>query len=121
MEKNETMVDLYKTDDAEIVISAYGTIGRIAKSAIDMLREQGIKAGLIRPITLSPFPKDKMLELAKSDRVKKFVVAELSMGQYIEDVKLYTEQRKPVLFYGRSGGNVMSPEDIVEFVKKECK
>ena len=121
MEKNETMVELYKTEDAEIIITAYGTIGRIAKSAVDMLRAEGIKAGLIRPITLSPFPKADMLKLAKSNNVKKFVVTELSMGKYIEDVKLYTEQLKPVLFFGISGGNVMSPEDIVEFVKKEAK
>ena len=117
----QTMVEEYKLDDAEIVLTAYGTVGRIVKSSVDLLREKGIKAGLIRPITVYPFPKDAFKKVGEMANVKEIVTVELSTGQYIEDVKLYTECRKPVKFYGRSGGNVMSPEDVVEFVLKEVK
>lgn len=121
MSANEVKVETYKCDDAEIVITAYGSVARIAKSSVDILREKGVKAGLVRPVTVYPFPSETYLALAKNDCVKKFVCAELSMGQMIEDVKLATNMLKPVEFYGRSGGNVMSPEDIVDFVLKEGK
>lgn len=119
--ENETMVEEYLVDDAEIVITAYGTVARIAKSAVDMLRADGVKAGLIRPITLYPFPQASFAKVANEDNVKEIVAVELSMGQYIEDVKLEVAGKKPVRFFGRSGGNVMTPEDIVEFIKKEVK
>ncbi len=118
--KNETKVEKYLCDDAEIVITAYGTVARIAKSAVNTLREMGYKVGLIRPITLFPFPVDAYKELANSDTVKKFVCIELSVGQMIEDVILATESKKKVEFFGRNGGNVMSPDDIVEFITKEA-
>ncbi len=118
--ENEVMSEEYCLDDAEIVLTAYGTVGRIAKSAVDLLRAQGVKAGLVRPITLYPLPKANLDKVAANDNVKEIVAIELSMGQYVEDVKLVVEGRKPVKFYGRSGGNVMSPEDIVEFVTKEA-
>ncbi len=118
--KNETLYEEYMTDDAEIVLTAYGTVARIAKSAVRMLREKGIKAGLLRPITLYPFPQDAFLRTAQKDGVKKFICLELSSGQMIEDVKLSTHMLKPVEFYGRNGGNVMTPEDIVAFVTKEA-
>lgn len=121
IEKNETKFENYKCDDAELVITAYGTVARIAKSAVNILREQGIKAGLLRPITLSPFPKAEFLRVAELSNVKRFVCTELSMGQMIEDVRLAIECKKPVDFYGRTGGNVMTPEDIVEFIKGEVK
>ncbi len=118
--RNETMYEEYMTDDAEIVLTAYGTVARIAKSAVHMLREKGIKAGLLRPITLYPFPSDAFLKTAQKDSVKKFVCMELSSGQMIEDVKLATHMIKPVEFFGRNGGNVMTPEDIVDFITKEA-
>ena len=118
--KNETLYEEYMTDDAEIVLTAYGTVARIAKSAVHMLREKGIKAGLLRPITLYPFPSDAFLKTAQRDNVKKFVCMELSSGQMIEDVKLATHMLKPVEFFGRNGGNVMTPEDIVDFITKEA-
>ena len=117
---NETMYEDYLTEDAEIVITAYGTVARIAKSAVDLLRAKGVKAGLFRPITLYPFPKDALDKLAAQASVKEFVTVELSMGQYVEDVKLVVEGRKPVKFFSRTGGNVMAPEDIVEFACKEA-
>ena len=117
---NETVFEEYLTEDAELIITAYGTVARIAKSAVDLLRAQGVKAGLFRPVTLYPFPKDALDKLAAQSSVKEFIAVELSMGQYVEDVKLVVEGRKPVKFFNRTGGNVMSPEDIVEFAKKEA-
>ena len=121
MAEKETRYEEYLCEDAEIVLTAYGTVARIAKSAVNILREEGIKAGLLRPITLYPFPTAAFNKVASEENVKRFVCVELSMGQMIEDVKLATECKKPVDFYGRSGGNVMSPEDIVAFIKGEVR
>lgn len=118
--RNETAYETYLTDDAEIVLTAYGTVARIAKSAVNILREKGYKVGLIRPITLFPFPTEAYKKIAEQENVKKFVCVELSVGQMIEDVRLATECKKPVEFFGRNGGNVMSPEEIVEFITKEA-
>ena len=108
------------TEDAEIVLTAYGTVARIAKSAVNIMRANGMKVGLIRPITVYPFPNKAYKDLAEKASVKEFVCVELSVGQMIEDVKLATEGKKPVKFFGRNGGNVMSPEDIVAYVTKEA-
>jgi 2-oxoglutarate ferredoxin oxidoreductase subunit alpha len=117
IEKNELMFEKYLCDDAEIVITAYGTVGRISKSAVNILRKKGIKAGLLRPITLYPFAYDEFNKLASKSTVKYFVDVELSMsGQMIEDVRLGVNGKKQVFYYGRSGGNVMSAEDIADFV-----
>lgn len=118
LKANETAFEKYLTDDAEIVLVAYGTVARISKSAVDMLREKGIKAGLLRPITLFPFPEKAIYDIASEQNVKKLLTVELSMGQMIEDVKLAVNGQKPVEFYGRTGGNVMSPEDIVKFIEE---
>lgn len=114
--KNELLYETYKCDDAEIVLTAYGTVARIAKSAVNLLRAKGIKAGLFRPITLYPFPYDQIRAIAEEPSVRRFLALELSMGQMLEDVKLAVNGIKPVEFFGRVGGNVMSPEDIAEFV-----
>lgn len=116
--KNETRYEDYLTSDAEIVFVAYGSVARICKAAIVELRAQGIKAGLIRPITLYPYPTEVIAKLAKCDKVKKFVTVEMSMGQMVEDVRLAVNGLKPVEFYGRSGGNVMMPGDLVKYVKE---
>lgn len=112
LEKNETRWESYMTEDADVVLTAYGTVARIAKSAVNTLRSQGIKAGLVRPITLFPFP-NKAYEELKAERI---IAVELSMGQMIEDVRLAVNGRVNVEFYGRTGGNVMTAEDIVEYV-----
>ena len=116
LKEQEVKCEKYLTDDAEIVIVAYGTVARIAKSAVNDLRQKGIKVGLVRPITLYPYPEKIINEVAKQDSVKKFVTIELSMGQMIEDVRLAVNGLKPVEFYGRTGGNVMTPDDIVNYV-----
>ncbi|MDK2946522.1 3-methyl-2-oxobutanoate dehydrogenase subunit VorB [Geotoga petraea] len=108
--KNEKMYEEYMLEDADVVIVAYGTIGRIAKSVAKMAREKGVKAGVFRPITLWPFPYE---ELAKyNDQAKLFFTVEMSAGQMIEDVKLSVNGKKPVGFYGRMGGVVPTPGEI---------
>jgi len=111
MARNEVRVEHYLTDDAEVIIAAYGTVARIAKTAIQILRKKGVRAGLIRPITLYPFPYKAFEDIAS--RVKKILVAEMSLGQMVEDVKLGVCGRVHVRFYGRTGGMVPSYEELV--------
>ncbi len=116
--KKETEVETYLCDDAEYIFVAYGSVARICKASIDELRKEGIKAGLIRPITLYPYPTKTIAKYAKKRIVKKFVTVELSMGQMVEDVRLAVNGKKPVEFYGRAGGNVMMPGDLVKYIKE---
>ena len=112
IEENEAMYEEYMMDDAEICICAFGITARIAKNAIAMARAKGIKVGLIRPITLWPFP-SAVFEKA-ADKVKAFISVEMSMGQMIEDVKLATKCKKPVTLCNRVGGMIPSPEQVLE-------
>jgi ATP-dependent Clp protease protease subunit len=95
---------------------AYGIVSRVIRSAVEQLRQEGVKAGMVRPITLWPFPKAVLRKLA--DRAKFFLACEMSMGQMVEDVMLSVEGVRPVYFYGRSGGNVPTPAEVVAAVKK---
>ncbi len=115
-EANDVRYEEYQADDAEIIIIAYGIVSRVTRSVVERLREQGIKAGMIRPITLWPFPKKIIRQ--RADQVRFFVVCEMSMGQMVEDVLLAVEAVKPVHFYGRSGGVVPTPTEVVDEVKK---
>lgn len=119
LSKHEVRYEQYRTEDAEIIFVAYGTVARISKSAVDTLRDKGIKAGLFRPITLYPFPSDPLLSLSKLRSSKKFLVIELSMGQMVEDVRLAVNGNKPVDFFGKVGGIIITPDDIVNYVIKE--
>ncbi len=119
MRKDEVRLENYLTDDAEVVIAAYGSVARIAKTAIQALRQKGIKVGMIRPISLFPFPYQAFADIAK--RVKKILVVEMSMGQMIEDVKLGVCGAAQVSFYGRVGGMVPSYEEIVAEIEKLVK
>ncbi len=114
--KNEVMYEQYKTEDADFILAAYGTTARIAKNAIEQLRKEGIKTGLIRPITLWPFPYDIFNKAA--DTAKAFLSVEMSMGQMVEDVRLGVNGKKPVHFFGRTGGMVPSPQEIINKVKE---
>ena len=114
--QNEMRCETYLCEDAEIVLTAYGTVGRIAKSAVDALRKAGVKAGLIRPITLFPFPAEAYR--AAANTAKAFLTVELSLGQMVEDVELAVGGKKPVYFFGRQGGNVMTEEEIVDAAKE---
>ncbi|MBO5258216.1 MAG: 3-methyl-2-oxobutanoate dehydrogenase subunit beta, partial [Clostridia bacterium] len=100
----------------DIVLVAFGITARICKSAIAELREAGIKAGLLRPITLWPFPKKVLGELA--DKTKAFLSVEMSMGQMVDDVRLAVNGKKPVHFFGRTGGVIPSVEEVVAETKK---
>jgi 2-oxoglutarate ferredoxin oxidoreductase subunit alpha len=111
MIKEEVRVETYLTDDAEVIIAAYGTVARIAKTAIKVLRENGVKVGLVRPITVFPFPYEIFEEMAK--RVHKFLVVEMSLGQMVEDVRLALCGKAEIRFYGRTGGMVPSYDEIV--------
>ncbi|MDR1927441.1 MAG: 3-methyl-2-oxobutanoate dehydrogenase subunit VorB [Oscillospiraceae bacterium] len=114
----ETRWEEFLTEDAQVIVVAYGAAARIAKNAINAARAQGIKAGLLRPVTLWPFPKEALGRLSACARTKGFVCVELSMGQMIEDVELATRCAKPVRLVSRTGGMVPSPDEIIEKIRK---
>ena len=111
VEKNEVMYEEFMVDDADIVVVAFGIAARVSKNAIVEARNKGIKVGLIRPITLWPFPKEALLKASKT--AKAFISVELNMGQMIEDVKLSINCSRPVYFVGRTGGMIPSPEEVL--------
>ena len=119
VEENEQLWEEYMMEDAEICVVAFGIASRVAKNAVVAARKEGIKAGLIRPITLWPFPK-KAMEAA-AEKVKHFISVELSMGQMIEDVRLYTGCKKPVTLCNRCGGMIPSPEQVLESIRQAQK
>ena len=116
--QKEQRYEPFKLSDAKIILVAYGTMARIAKSAVNRLREEGKKVGLIRPITLWPFP-DKVIKQATGKQANRrtFLVIEMSYGQMVEDVKLSVNGRIPVEFLGRSGGGIPSEEEIIKKIK----
>ncbi len=116
IEENEAMYEEYMMDDAEICVAAFGIAARVAKNAINEARAKGIKVGLIRPITLWPFPKAPFK--AAGDKVKEIISVELSMGQMIEDIKLASECKVPVTLCNRVGGMIPSPEQVLEAIEK---
>jgi len=115
MKKNELKYEEYKTEDADIVIVAYGTSSRISKACVETLRKNKIKAGLLRLITLWPFPYKKLQSLSKGKT--KFLVVEMSAGQMVEDVRLAIEDDKRIGFYGRTGGGVPTEQEIIKHAK----
>ena len=116
IEQNEAMYEEYLMEDAEICVTAFGIASRVAKNAINEARKMGIKVGMIRPITLWPFPVAPFK--AAADKVKSFISVELSMGQMIEDIKLATECKKPVALCNRAGGIIPSPEEVLAAIVK---
>jgi len=108
--QKEVRFEEFDTEDADILLVAFGLSSRICQKAVDLAREKDIKLGLLRPITLYPFPYDRLKELA--GQVDFFLVVEMNAGQMVEDVRLAVEGRKPVHFKGRMGGMIPSPEDI---------
>jgi len=114
--ENEVRFEEYKMDDADYAITAFGTVARIAKTTIELARNEGIKVGLIRPITLYPFP-EKVIE-NRASQVKFFFDTEMNEGQMLEDVKLSVNGKKPVYFHGRLGGIVPTAEEILDEFKK---
>lgn len=115
IEANETLAETFQTEDAEILLVAYGASARIVRSAVHKARAQGIRAGMMRPISLWPFPKQELVSAAQG--AKNVLVVEMSMGQMVDDVKLALECRYPVHFYGRTGGIIPTPDEILEQIQ----
>ncbi len=111
--QSEVMVEQLEVEDAEYIIVAFGSSARICAATIEMAREQGIKVGLVRPITLYPFPSEAIATLAQRG-VKGFLSAELNSGQMVEDVRLAVNGAAPVSHYGRQGGMIFSPDEVLE-------
>ena len=116
IEENEVMYEEFMMEDAEIVIAAFGIAARVSKNAIIAARNEGIKVGMIRPITLWPFPKKVFADSVK--KAKAYISVELSMGQMIEDVELATRCARPVYLCNRTGGMIPSPEQVLEKIKE---
>ncbi|MBO7409328.1 MAG: 3-methyl-2-oxobutanoate dehydrogenase subunit VorB [Candidatus Methanomethylophilaceae archaeon] len=112
IQATEQMAEEYLVDDADIVIVAYGASSRVSRSAVDMARKNGIKAGLIRPITLWPYPVDTIKKAASTAKV--FLSVEMSMGQMVDDVRLAVNGKVPVEFYGRTGGIIPTPKEVYD-------
>ena len=119
VEENEALYESYMMDDAELCVVAFGIASRVAKNAVVAARAEGIKAGMIRPITLWPFPKQALSQAA--DQVKSFLSVELSMGQMVEDIQLATGCRRPVSLCNRVGGMIPSPDQVLESIRKAAK
>lgn len=119
IEDNEIRYEKFQCDDAEYLFVAYGSSARICQKAVQILRDKGIKAGLLRPITLSPYPKKAIKDLSK--QIKSIVAVEMSMGQMVEDVMLAVECKIPVNHFGRTGGVIPSPNEVADFMMKKIK
>ena len=115
MEREEVRFEAIEAEDADVLLVAFGTVARICRSALRALRERGHRVGLFRPITLWPFPARELR--ATRDRVQGYLVVEMNAGQMVEDVRLAVEGRRPVEFHGRTGGAVMTVEEVVAKVE----
>jgi 2-oxoglutarate ferredoxin oxidoreductase subunit alpha len=116
LELRESLWEETATDDADILLIGYGIMSRLAHAAVDLARAQGIKAGLLRPMTLFPFPRKAIRHLA--ERVSSILVVELSYGQLVEDVQLAVNGITPVKLFNRMGGMIPTAEDILEAIIK---
>ena len=116
IEENEVMYEEYLMDDAEVCVVAFGITARVAKNAINEARAKGVKVGMIRPITLWPFPKKPLL--AAADKCKAFICVEMNMGQMMEDVELAIRCKKPVYLCNRVGGMIPSPEEVLAKIEE---
>ena len=115
IKEKETRAEEYLVENAEIVLVAYGAASRVVKSAVNAARECGIKAGMIRPITLWPYPEKVIAKAAET--AGQFLVVEMSMGQMVDDVRLAVNGKKPVSFFGRTGGVIPTPAEVLEQIK----
>ena len=117
IQKAEVRYDSQRLEDAELVIVSFGSASRIAEKAIELAREDGLKVGLFRPITLWPFPLTQLQEVAKGK--KGILVVEINAGQMIDDVRLAVNGKEQVEHFGRLGGIVPEPEEIVKALKEK--
>ena len=118
IEKNEKMVETYHTEGAEFILCAYGTVARVCKAAVRILEEQGVKVGLVRPITLWPFPTETVHDAIAQESVKACLTVEMSDGQMYEDIRLAVNGCKPCEFMGKAGSIIPSAEEIAERILK---
>jgi pyruvate/2-oxoacid:ferredoxin oxidoreductase alpha subunit len=116
IEKNEVICEKFMLDDAEYVLMGYGIVSRVLKTVVEKWRDKGLKIGMLRPVSLFPFPKGEIAKLAQ--RKCKFLVVEMSNGQMLDDVRLAVNGKTSVDFYNRMGGVVPNTEEIIEQVKK---
>jgi len=117
MEKEDLRFEKIQCDDAEYLIVAYGSSARISQKAVELARKKGLKVGLLRPITLFPYPKQELFKLA--DRVKGILSVELNAGQMVEDVRMSVQFKVPVEHFGRTGGIIHTPEEILEALEQK--
>jgi 2-oxoglutarate ferredoxin oxidoreductase subunit alpha len=117
IKEKEVRFEEFQCDDADYLFVAYGTSARVCQKSVQLARAKGIKAGLIRPITLFPFPSDRINEIA--DRVKIILSVEMSAGQMVEDVLLSVNGKVPVFHFGRMGGIVTTPDEVVDYLKSK--
>ena len=118
IQKEETTYETFLVEDAKLIVVAFGIAARIAKGAIKNARASGLKVGMLRPITLWPFPSAEVRELA--NRTKNFLVFEMNMGQMLEDVQLALEGKGEVSFYGRPGGVIPTPSEVLLVISRLC-
>jgi 2-oxoglutarate ferredoxin oxidoreductase subunit alpha len=116
MKKEEVRFETFWEGDAQLIVAAFGSMARVSKTSVELAREEGMKVGLFRPITLFPFPEKALYELSK--QAKLFLTVELNTGQMVEDVKLSVSRNAEVYFYGRPPGSLPAPEEILEEIKK---
>jgi 2-oxoglutarate/2-oxoacid ferredoxin oxidoreductase subunit alpha len=116
--KEDVRYEAYNTGgDYSVLIVSYGTMSRVCKTAIHMLKEKGIEVGLIRPQTLFPYPEAAVLQAARKESCRAVLCIEMSMGQMVEDVERSVRGARPVQWYGKCGGEVPTPEEIVSLVQ----
>jgi len=115
--EREIRYETAQVEDAELIIAAYGSTARIASTAMELLRAEGIRVGLFRPVTLWPFPMQALRELAGQSHVKGLLTVEMSAGQMVDDVNLAVQGQKPVAFFGRTGGSIPTVQEIVTAAK----
>jgi 2-oxoglutarate ferredoxin oxidoreductase subunit alpha len=116
MKKEEVRFETFYAEGAKLIIAAFGSMARVSKTSMEMAREEGMKVGLFRPITIFPFPQKALFAL--SQKVKPFLTVELNTGQMVEDVKLSVDRDAQVYFYGRPPGSLPSPDEVLEEIKK---
>lgn len=116
MRKEETRFESFLVEEAHLIVAAFGSMARVSRTAVELAREEGMKVGLFRPITLFPFPDKALFNLSKKARL--FLTVELNTGQMVEDVRLSVARDAEVYFYGRPPGSLPSPEEVLEEIKK---
>jgi len=115
MERDEVRYEEFEVEDADVLLVAFGLVARVCQKAMQMARAKGLRVGLLRPITLFPYPSKRLAELAS--KVKAVLTVEMNAGQMLEDVRLAVEGRCPVYFKGRMGGMIPSPDEVLEAIE----